>query len=611
MCGICGIATTGEQPSELLIRKMCNTIAHRGPDGEGIFTAPGIGLGMRRLAVIDLVTGDQPMANETGSIQVVFNGEIYNYRELRHDLIERDHIFRSNCDTEVIPHLYEEYGVDFIEKLNGMFAIALWDIENGRLLLTRDRIGIKPLFYSVKDGSLFFGSEVKCLLAVNGSHRHLDIHALDQLLTFEYTASPRTLLKDVNKLEPGNFLTWQRGELRKCCYWKLSDEKPENPHFSGDEWAERLKIVLDDAVKRQLVSDVPLGCFLSGGIDSSIITSAMNRGSRSAPKTFSIGFSDQTYNELKFARVMAKHCQTEHHEAVLDPDYLSLVEKVIYHMDQPIGDFSVFPTYLVSKIAREKVTVVLSGDGGDELFDLLPSGFHLRLNYLAEHIPLTPAKKGILNRLRYFLECAGLPKSWQHMRWMVFLTPARKRELYDKEVYEAVADQTEEIILQYLDGYAEDRLQRQLFCDAGFYLAENILPKVDLMSMATSLETRVPYLDNEVVALVSSMPSKLKWKGLERKNILKKAYRNELPPAILARKKEGFSIPLKNWLQMEWNPLMHDLLSENTLKQDGLFNPATVSRWIHEHEDNQANHSHLLWSLMVFQLWKNRWMHSN
>jgi len=323
---------------------------------------------------------------------------------------------------------------------------------------------------------------------------------------------------------------------------------------------------------------------------------------------------------------MARHCQTDHQEAILKADYLSLVEKLVYHMDQPIGDFSIFPTYLVSKIAREKVTVVLSGDGGDELFagydtyvadrlakrttDCLPRYFHPGLHYLSQKIPLTSSKKGLLNKTRYFLECASLPKVWQHMRWMVFLTPTQKRELYRRSVYEEVEKQTDQIILQYLDSCLEDRMQNQLFCDSRFYLAENILPKVDLMSMAVSLETRVPYLDNEVVSLLCSMPSRMKWKGITRKFILKKAYRADIPFTILSRKKEGFSIPLKIWLNNEWNPLMHDLLSRENLKQDNLFNHSTVERWIKEHETHKANHSHILWILMIFQLWKKQFVYS-
>jgi asparagine synthase (glutamine-hydrolysing) len=623
MCGICGIATAGEQPSRELIRKMCSTIVHRGPDGEGVFVAPGVGLGMRRLAIIDLVTGDQPMANESGSVQIVFNGEIYNFQELRRDLESRGHRFATHSDTEVVPHLYEEHGPGFAEKLNGMFAIALWDAEAGRLVLARDRIGIKPLFYSVRDGTLFFGSEVKAILAAGGSRRGLDLEALDQLLTFEYTASPRSLFDDVRKLEPGSFLVWQRGNLEKKAFWELPRRDPDES-ASDDAWAERLKAVFNAAAKRQMVSDVPLGSFLSGGIDSSILVSAMSQTSDEPPKTFSIGFRNETYDELKFARTMAQHCGTEHREAVLEPHYLSLVDKLVHHMDQPIGDFSIFPTYLVSKIAREHVTVVLSGDGGDELFagydtyvadrmarrttDLVPAGFRRALAHVAGHLRPTEDKKGLRNNLRFFLEGARLPSDWQHMRWMVFLSPAQKRELYHPDVFERVAGEAGRTIERFLDYEGRDRLQGQMFGDVRFYLAENILPKVDLMSMATSLETRVPYLDNEVVDLVARMPSRLKWRGRTRKYILKKAYAADLPRAILAREKQGFSIPLKAWLNREWNPLMRDTLSEGALRRDGWLNPATVGRWIREHEAQRANHSHILWSLMVFQLWRQRFL---
>ncbi len=626
MCGICGIATQGARPDRDLILRMCETIRHRGPDGDGFYVADGIGLGMRRLAVIDLQTGWQPMSNETGRVQVVFNGEIYNYRELRHFLQQKGHYFHTNSDTEVIPHLYEEYGLDFLDQLNGIFAIALWDVDVQRLLLTRDRMGVKPLFYSVRDGSFYFGSEVKCILAAGGSSKEIDVYGLDQFLTFEYTASPWTLFRDVKKLAPGSWITWQKGEICSGAFWRITREQ-EALSLPEDEWASRLKDIFNRSVKRQMVSDVPLGGFLSGGIDSSILISAMSHASNQPVKTFSIGFNNETYNELPFARQMAQHCQTEHYEAILEPRYLSMVDEVIEHMDQPISDFSVFPTLLVSRMAREKVTVALSGDGGDELFsgydayvadkmaqrstDHLPTSLRRMLLSLSECIPLSEAKKGIRNNVRRFLEGAGLPSEWQHMRWMTFLSPDQKRELYLPEVHVKVASQTGEIILDYLDNPGEDRLQRQLFCDARFYLAEDIMSKVDLMSMATSLETRVPYLDNEVVDFVISMPSYLKWKGKERKYLLKRAYALDLPSAILRRKKEGFSIPLKAWLNAEWNSLMHELLDESEIKRSGLINPGTVNRLVHEHETNHANHSHILWGLMVFQLWQDKFLKSD
>ena len=414
MCGICGIGTRGEEPDPALVRRMCRSIVYRGPDGEGILTRPGVGLGMRRLAIIDLVSGQQPMGNESGSVQVVFNGEIYNYREIRHALEQKGHRFETQSDTEVIPHLYEEYGLDFARHLNGMFAIALWDDEARRLVLARDRVGIKPLFYSVRDGTLYFGSEVKCLLAAGGSAREVDLVGLDQLLTFEYTASPTTLLRDVKKLAPGGFLVWERGTLTLGRFWSLADAvraQPEDGGRSEDDWASELKSTMDAAVARQMVSDVPLGSFLSGGIDSSIIVSAMSRASTRPVKTFSIGFQNRSYDELPFARIMAAHCKTDHHEEVLEPGYLDLLPEVVEHMDQPIGDFSVFPTLLVSRVARRHVTVVLSGDGGDELFagydpyvadrsaaatvDRLPAAIRRALFALGDRIPGTQAKKDL------------------------------------------------------------------------------------------------------------------------------------------------------------------------------------------------------------------------
>ncbi len=655
MCGICGIATRGQEPDAATIRRMCRMIAHRGPDGEGLHVAPGVGLGMRRLAIIDLETGWQPMGNETGEIQVVFNGEIYNFAELRDGLAKRGHRFRTRSDTEVIPHLYEERGLDFAALLNGIFAIALWDAPRRRLVLVRDRMGIKPLCYAVRDGVLTFGSEVKCILAAGGSRRALDLAGLDQLLTFEYTASPWTLLADVRKLPPAGWLTWTAGEVREGRYWDLGEAEPPlgegGPAAGGwraaarpasrsvrprvdadgggegtspDLWAARLRETLDRAVQRQLVSDVPLGSFLSGGIDSSILVSAMSRASDRPVKTFSIGFRDATYDELPFARLVARHCGTDHREAILDPSYRDLLEEVVHHMDQPIADFSVFPTLLVSKVARQEVTVVLAGDGGDELFagydayaadrlarwtlDLLPDPLRRALGRLGRRVPPSAAKKGIRNTLPRFLEGAALPRAWQHMRWMTFLSPDQRRALYRPEVRQALERQCGELILHYLDNAGGDRLQRQLFCDARFYLPENILVKVDLMGMAASIETRVPYLDNEVLDLVSRMPSALKLHRGERKHVLKRAYADALPPAILARGKHGFSIPLKTWLTGEWNDLMRELLSESALREEGLFEPATVGRWMREHEQGRANHSHVLWALMVFRLWKRAFL---
>jgi asparagine synthase (glutamine-hydrolysing) len=621
MCGIAGVATRGSTPPRELIGAMCDVMRHRGPDGEGVRVEPGVGLGMRRLAVLDLVTGDQPVSNDAGTVHAVFNGEIYNYRELRSDLAARGHRFRGTGDSEVIPHLYEEYGLAFLQLLNGMFAIALWDSELKRLLLARDRMGIKPLYYSAHGGNLWFASEVKCILAAGGSGRAIDPLGVDQLLTFEYTASPTTLLEDVRKLPPGTWLTLSGGRLHQGRYWSMPLVQPA-PVRDVEELAGQVRQTIREAVRRQLVSDVPLGAFLSGGIDSSILVAAMSEVSPAPPLTFSIGFGDPTYSELRYARAVAAHCGTRHHEEILTPDYLMLLPEVMSQLDQPIADFSVFPTLLVARMARRRVTVALGGDGGDELFggydayradrlsarwlDWQPAAVRAAAEWLARGLPLGRGKRGLANELRRFLEGARLPTAWQHLRWMIFLREEQRRQLYTREFRAHVQGAAEGLVRAALEEGAPDRLTAQMRCDLRLYLPEDILAKVDAMSMATSLEARVPYLDNDVVDLALAIPSHLKIRGGVRKWILKRAFADALPPQVLRRGKEGFSMPMKHWLAREWNGLMHELLSPRGLAAEGIFDGRYVERLMREHECGAHNHSHLLWALMVFHLWRNR-----
>ncbi len=621
MCGIAGVATRGSTPPRELIGAMCDVMRHRGPDGEGIYVAPGVGLGMRRLAVLDLVTGDQPVTNEAGTVHAVFNGEIYNYRELRAELAAKGHRLRGTGDSEVIPRLYEEHGLAFLSRLNGMFAIALWDSRSQRLLLARDRMGIKPLYYSLHGGNVWFASEVKCILAAGGTARAVDPLGVDQLLTFEYTASPTTLFEDVKKLPPGGWLTVGGGKLHQGRFWSLPAVAP-TPVTDVTELAERVRATLLTAVRRQLASDVPLGAFLSGGIDSSILVAAMKEVAPAPPLTFSIGFGDPTYSELRYARAVAEHCGTRHHEEILTPDYLSLLPEVISQLDQPIADFSVFPTLLVARMARRRVTVALGGDGGDELFggydtyradrlssrllDWQPAPLRAAAEWLGRGLPLGKGKRGLVNQLRRFLEGARLPAAWQHLRWMVFLREEQRARLYTPEFRAHVAGATEGLVRAVLEDGGGDRLGAQMRCDLKLYLPEDVLAKVDAMSMATSLEARVPYLDNDVVDLALSIPSALKVRGGDRKWILKRAFAGALPEAVLARGKEGFSMPMKHWLAHEWNPLMHELLSPRSLAAQGLFDARYVDQLMREHETGAQNHSHLLWALMVFQLWRDR-----
>jgi asparagine synthase (glutamine-hydrolysing) len=622
MCGIAGIATRGATPARELLTRMCDVMQHRGPDGEGIYVGPGAGLGMRRLAVLDLQTGDQPVSNRAGTIQAVFNGEIYNYLELRRELAAKGYVLRGTGDSEIIPHLYEEYGLEFVTRLNGMFAIALWDSQCRRLLLLRDRMGIKPLFYSVRNGALYFGSEVKCILAGGGSAGRIDPRGVDELLTFECTVAPATLFDDVRKLPAGSWLVWHEGQLQCGRFWS-PDDSAEILRCAPEEIAERLRATLTAAVKRQLASDVPLGAFLSGGIDSSIMVAAMSAAAPQPPLTFSVGFGEASYSELHYARAVAQHCGTRHHEELLTPDFLALLPDVVAQLDQPIADFSVFPTLLVSRMARRHVTVALGGDGADELFagydayeadryaartlDWLPRGLRANIEYAATRLlPLSEGKRGLANQLRRFLEGASLPAEWRHMRWMVALGDSARLRLYRDSFRAQVAGQAMETIRAAFTPSGSDCLADEMRCDLRLYLPENILTKIDAMSMATSLEARVPYLDNEVVDLALSIPSRLKLRGGVRKWILKKAFAGSLPPAILRRGKEGFSMPMKNWLNGDWSPLMHELLCAENLARDGLFDSAHVQRLMREHETFSCNHSHVLWALMVFQLWRDR-----
>ncbi len=621
MCAIAGIATRGSTPARDLIARMCDVVRHRGPDGEGIFVGPAVGLGMRRLAVIDLQTGDQPVRNQSGTVHAVFNGEIYNYLELRRELSAKGYVLHGSGDSEIIPHLYDEYGIEFVTRLNGMFAIALWDSGCRRLLLLRDRMGIKPLFYSVRHGNLYFGSEVKSLLAAGGSAGRIDPRGVDQLLTFECTAAPTTLFDDVHKLPPGSWLTWSDGVLRTGRYWS-PDDAVQPLYAPVEEIAERLRQTITAAVKRQLASDVPLGAFLSGGIDSSILVAAMSEVSSQPPLTFSVGFADSSYSELQHASLVARHCGTRHHEELLTPDFLTLLPDVVAQLDQPIADFSVFPTLLVSRIARTRVTVALGGDGADELFagydtyqadlyagrvlDWLPRSMRSSIERAARLLPLERGKRGFVNQLRKFLEGACLPAEWQHVRWMVSLGDAARIGLYRDAFRAQVADNAAGVIREAFDPVGADALADQMRCDLKFYLADNILAKIDAMSMATSLEVRVPYLDNEVVDLALAIPSRLKRRAGVRKWILKKAFAGRLPASILQRGKEGFSMPMKNWLNGAWNPLLHELLCRENLLRDGLFEPRRVESLIREHEARTHNHSHLLWALMALQLWRDR-----
>jgi asparagine synthase (glutamine-hydrolysing) len=599
--------------------RMVRMLVHRGPDDEGAVIRPGVGLGMRRLAIIDVATGQQPFGNESDDIQLVANGEIYNFQELRDELRAQGHTIRTQSDIEVLVHAYEEWGVDFLTRVRGMFALALWDARTRTLIAARDRAGEKPLYWTQTARGLLLASEVKALLVRPDVARELDLEALDQFLTYEYVIAPRTILKNVHKLPPGHYLTFRGGEVNVRSYWDAAAVQPREWH--EDEAAEALKATLQRATVAQMVSDVPLGAFLSGGIDSSTIVAFMSEASMQPVNTFSIGFDDGTYNELPYAREIAALFRTNHRERTVAPNLHDMFERLVVHLDEPFADVSLFPTFLVSQLAREHVTVALSGDGGDELFGgydayqaqelatrfawmgdaLLPAAAAV-----AAALPPTEKKKGLVNKFKRFtLGATQAPADLGHYRWMVYLSPRAKGRLYASTLRNALtsADVYAPVRSVLARFGHNDLTNRQLYADLTMYLADDILVKVDRMSMATSLETRAPFLDADVMELAFSMPGHLKIRDGERKWILKRAMRGILPDRILTRRKEGFSIPMKNWLRRELQPLMRALLAPERIAARGLFNPAEVTRLVDDHVGGRENHAHTLFPLMVFERW--------
>jgi asparagine synthase (glutamine-hydrolysing) len=632
MCGICGIVNTENDHSPLssLLSAMCQTITHRGPDDEGIHTEKHVGLGARRLSIIDIEGGHQPLSNEDGSIWAAHNGEVYNFPALREELKSLGHRFQTRTDTETIVHSYEQWGDEFVQRLRGMFATALWDRKKSRLIIIRDRVGIKPLYYTLlKDHTLVFGSELKTILKHPGVDRKIDPHALDLFLTIEYIPAPHSIFRNIHKLPAGSMLIHEKGETKITSYWNLPSRitPPEEiSRLSLADCKDELYARLKESVKLRLLSDVPLGAFLSGGIDSSSIVGLMHELKASPLQTFSIGFKESSYNELDYARPIAERFNTDHKEHICSPEALSLTEKLIRHLDEPFGDFSVFPTYLVSKMARDHVKVILSGDGGDELFGgyehyqaqkLSPRGLsslvRTSLGRTIGALPPLERKKGWWNKLRRYIEGLDHPYGSRHLRWMTFLSQRAKNGLYSDSFRDLLEDiKPLHEIPPFPDIFRDlpvfDRTNGELYIDLKSYLVDDILVKVDRMSMATSLETRVPLLDHKVIEFVFSLPGRLKIKGLTTKWLFKKTMERLLPRENIYRKKEGFSIPMKHWLKSELKELMCDTLNEERIREDGFFNWTQIQTMISAHLQGKENFSHQLWALMVFAIWKDHYL---
>ncbi|MGB9178178.1 MAG: asparagine synthase (glutamine-hydrolyzing) [Pyrinomonadaceae bacterium] len=626
MCGITGWAnldarTPPSDGARELLRSMCERMIHRGPDSEGLMLQTGVALGMRRLAIIDLMTGEQPALSEDGQISVILNGEIYNYRELRAELEKRGHHFRSASDTEVLPHLYEEYGEEMVSHLNGMFAFALWDARRRKLLIARDRFGEKPLYWGVFDQTLLFASEPKVLLAHPSVRPGLNLNALRQYLAFDYVPAPLSIYEGIRKLPAAHTLTLEDGRVEVKPYWRLSYRKRE-PVPSVEEAAEELRELMADSVRMRLVSDVPLGVLLSGGVDSSTVAALAVRASSEAVKTFSISFAEASFDESAYARAVAKFLGTDHHEERLSANLAAnLVGEIGSWMDEPFSDPSLVPTYLLSRFTRKHVTVALGGDGGDELFAGYPMYYGHRIAQLYSRVPaflrrslVEPAVRRLpvsTKNLSFDFKAkrfiAGIAHDdvARHHIWFGSFTPDEQDALLTSEAKRASDGDVYRDARRLFEACdAESIIECMQSLDTQLYLAEDILTKVDRASMAVSLEVRAPFLDPRVAEFTASLPADYKLHGRKTKYILKRAVEPLLPAFVMRRGKKGFGVPVADWLKHNLRPLARDLLSPERIRRNGLFNADYVLRLQEEHERGAANHRKLLWTLLMFELWQ-------
>ncbi|HTW58288.1 MAG TPA: asparagine synthase (glutamine-hydrolyzing) [Terriglobales bacterium] len=622
MCGIAGIVSSSRETNirEAQVREMCDRMIHRGPDDEGIFVDDGAGLGMRRLSIIDLSGGHQPVFSEDRGAWIVFNGEIYNFFELRAGLENRGHRFRTRSDTEVIIHLYEEMGSECVQELRGMFALAIYDKAKRRLLLARDRLGKKPLHYALLKDKLYFGSEIKSILAVAPELSELNSEALQQFLYFGYVLDPLTAFKGIQKLPPGHLLEFENGKISVRQYWDLPRYGTYTPK-SEQECLEELEFRLAEATRIRLISDVPLGVFLSGGIDSSTVVALMARASSGPVKTFSIGFAKDDFNEAKYARTVADKFGTDHHEMILEPDVVQTVESLTSSLEEPFGDSSMLPTYYVSQMARRHVTVALSGDGGDEIF----AGYEryriqtdrrifehvpqwARRFYREQIFPRTPRNM----RGRQFSYNVSL--SWQE-RYVDTLSfvPGFERDtplLSDgfRDLLQKCDDPRNALLQKFAEAPASDRVSELLYVDTKTYLLGDILTKVDRMSMLNSLEVRSPLLDHKFVEWATGLPVEWKLRGKKQKYILRKlAERVGVPGEVLDRPKQGFALPLVHWMRNELKNVLMVLLEPRSL-QRGYFEAGGVQKLMNDHLQGRRDGSARIWRLLMFELWHRNFL---
>ncbi|MHB8773438.1 MAG: asparagine synthase (glutamine-hydrolyzing) [Syntrophales bacterium] len=625
MCGICGKIEFYDRPVEAsLVKRMAATLHHRGPDDEGVYAKGSAGLGHKRLSVIDLTAAaHQPMTNETGTVWIVLNGEIYNYRDLKKELEQKGHLFRSHSDTEVVLHLYEQEGIGCVERLRGMFAFAIWDEGTRTLSLARDRVGKKPLFYYADADCLIFASEIKAILEDRKVERKPDFIAIHHYLTYQSVPAPFSAFQGIRKLPPAHYLVCRDGKRETTRYWNLS----YLPKFRADTAAEvegleeELRERLREAVAVRLVSDVPLGAFLSGGVDSSVVVALMSGVMGRPVKTFSIGFQEEAYDELRYAKLAADRFGTEHTEFLVKPDAVDVLPKLVWHYNEPFADCSAIPSYYVAKLAREHVTVALNGDGGDESF----AGYdRYRANELAlycEHIPrplrnkLFPALAALLPassdphsffwRLKRFSQTLAMSPELRNAHWLCHFDNRMKAGLYTEEFKRSTegVDSFAIILEKYAQADADTFTDRTLFADVALYLADTLLVKMDVAAMANSLEARSPFLDHELMEFAARLPAHLKLHRGKTKIILKNAFRNILPADIIGRKKMGFGVPLDRWFRNELKEMAYDLLLRERCIARGYFNGGYVRRILDEHVSGRWNWHYQIYNLLMLELW--------
>ena len=615
MCGICGIynAQSGEPVSSELLAHMTNSISHRGPDDSGSYLDGSMGLGFARLSIIDLTGGHQPMANETGDIWLVFNGEIWNYKELRKDLIEKGHRFRTNSDTETIVHAYEEFGVDCVARLHGMFSFAIWDAPRRRLLLARDRAGKKPLYYTQVNGSLLFGSEIKSLLYHPDVKRKADTQALADFLSVRYVPGPATLFAHIYKVLPGHWLLYENDTLREECYWDYTFGQTDNRPI--EEYMQGVRQHVHRAVEERMIADVPVGAFLSGGVDSSIVTGIMSQLTNQPIQTFAVGFDEEGYSELPYAKLAADHFGTEHHELVVKSSDLAAYWPLLtWHRDEPVSEPSDLGVYLVSKLARKYVKVVLSGEGGDELFAGYPKYV---VDWMARYYHILPLSirdsviSPLLDQLPYSMRklkiaarnlSQPVPQRW--MSWFGIFNGQLKEKILSDAIKASINIDSSRVFERWLSNNPQrDDLSSMLYLDTKIWLPDNLLMKGDKMTMAASLEARMPLLDYHLTEYAASIPSNVKVKSFKAKYLLKRTFADFLPEAILTRKKMGFNVPTGIWFREGQRNLITRLLLSERARDRGYLNDAFVAKLLRDHLEGKTNYQAQLFTLASLELW--------